>query len=358
MNWIKKGVALLKDGGRYAQFLLKRPKATTSTAPALVLHFERPQIYHRYLYTLVKFFLIHGYRVYIPLQFSTFRHYHQVPYLNLLATEDQVFFQAAPPEAQALVWTDAQFSPDYFNPFYASTKTDAQWRHLPMSMHPLMYHRQLWKQPLPMCPRKQSVFMLGNFDPAVYQPLLEAFGIADRNAVYDHLAAKGMLYPCPSRDALDAFLDGAQDGQCLIMKRKDFTIPIEELRALLQQFSFFLALPGTVMPHCHNLIEALSVGTIPILHAEYARMMVPALQHGENALIYQDLDTLEQCLQEAYTLTPSSVQRLRTAAQDYYQTHLTPQAVVQLVLQNPQQKFWLMAEHQSVEQLKVGLASS
>jgi hypothetical protein len=49
------------------------------------------------------------------------------------------------------------------------------------------------------------------------------------------------------------------------------------------------------MPLCHNVIEAMSVGTIPIIQKEYAALY-PNLTDNENAVIFNDLEHLDSIL--------------------------------------------------------------
>ena len=76
------------------------------------------------------------------------------------------------------------------------------------------------------------------------------------------------------------------------------------------------------MPLCHNLIESLSQGVVPIL--EHPEFLDPPLQHGVNCLVFQGRDELVSTLNKVFELEPEEIKRLRAGAYAYYREHLTP----------------------------------
>jgi hypothetical protein len=75
---------------------------------------------------------------------------------------------------------------------------------------------------------------------------------------------------------------------------------MEELRPTLSHFNFFLACPGFIMPYSHNVVEAMSVGAIPVIQDTYAHMFFPTLKHNINAIIFTDLGDLSQINRTAF----------------------------------------------------------
>ncbi len=92
----------------------------------------------------------------------------------------------------------------------------------------------------------------------------------------------------------------------------------------LARAEFFLGLPGSHMPMCHNLVEALAVGAVPIL--SYADWFAPALRDGVECLRYDSEDTLVAALERALAMPDADVARMRAAAAAYYDRHLAPEA--------------------------------
>ena len=93
---------------------------------------------------------------------------------------------------------------------------------------------------------------------------------------------------------------------------------------LLAQSDFFLAAPGCDYPLSHNAIEAIAVGTIPVL--EYESLFTPPLCDGENCIAYRGMDGLRQAAARIETMKPAEITKLRGGVIAYYQSHLSPAA--------------------------------
>jgi hypothetical protein len=88
----------------------------------------------------------------------------------------------------------------------------------------------------------------------------------------------------------------------------------------LGKVDFFLCLPGSHMLMCHNAVEAISMGCIPILC--YENWFSPNLVHGTNCLSYRDLAGLKNAIDTALTMTDDDVAALRSRVTEYYERHL------------------------------------
>ena len=82
--------------------------------------------------------------------------------------------------------------------------------------------------------------------------------------------------------------------------------------------------PGYTVPHSHNLIEALAVGTAPLLN--YAHLYRPALTPGQNCLGFDTADGLRRAVVEALALPPTAAAALRAAAAAFYDAECRPEA--------------------------------
>jgi hypothetical protein len=90
--------------------------------------------------------------------------------------------------------------------------------------------------------------------------------------------------------------------------------------AELGKAHFFLCLPGSHMLMCHNAVEAMSVGCVPILC--YENWFSPNLVHGVNCLSYRDLAGLGRAIEIALTMREDEIAALRLQVVDYYERHL------------------------------------
>ena len=100
---------------------------------------------------------------------------------------------------------------------------------------------------------------------------------------------------------------------------------------VLSRTEFVLAPPGYRVPTCHNLIEAMSVGAIPITN--YAECMFPPMQHGVNCLTFSSLDGLRSAIQTALTMSTAEAAELRCGVVAFYETFLAREAVGRALLQ-------------------------
>lgn len=197
--------------------------------------------------------------------------------------------------------------------------------------------------------------MTGNFDAEPYS-LLEkdrVFDVMSRLTVYNFLEKKRLLHPIEDQDRMLSFLESGEDGRIILLNRRRFDVPMWHLRWLLSRFEFYFALPGVVMPLCHNIIEAMSAGAIPFLQEEYASLFTPPLENGIHAITFRDKDDLESRLNDMFHLSGEKTSFMRENIHSYYQEHLTPRSVVKRIENAGQNdKIYLQAEGGSVKVLK------
>jgi hypothetical protein len=101
----------------------------------------------------------------------------------------------------------------------------------------------------------------------------------------------------------------------------------------MSRSDFFICPPGWLMPHCHNLIEAMSVGTIPITN--YHSFMRPSLTPDVNCLAFSTLDELEIAINRALCMDVGEIERLREAVTTYYDEHLEPASFGKKIVERP-----------------------
>lgn len=126
-----------------------------------------------------------------------------------------------------------------------------------------------------------------------------------------------------SDEQLDAAQQGRHESFVMIDNAKYRTVP-EAWLGLLAQSDFFLAAPGCDYPLSHNAIEAIAVGTIPVL--EYESLFSPALRDGANCITYRGITGLRAALARIESMDQVEIQRIREGAIQYYESHLSPSA--------------------------------
>ena len=306
---------------------------------------------NRYLYSFIKFFKLKGYTVYIPKNkkvISTLNRKRGEFLYGSWILKEQV--KLGKPKKPDLVITREQLSNDYFG------KAKENSYHVPMSEYPGIYRNGIRYNPDGFTGnRKWSVFMSGNIDAAHYKKISKAgyFDIPSRRDVAEFIQAQQYYYETRSIDALRSFISGEPDHKVIIIDTsQQFRIPMNELKELLQGFHFYLALPGILIPQSHNLIEAMSVGCIPIIHKSYAELMHPILKHKETALIYNSLEELNDLILKSFNLEESQLDQLHENIFEYYDRHLSSSAVVKKVEQGDFSKIYIQAEYISLNILR------
>jgi hypothetical protein len=74
------------------------------------------------------------------------------------------------------------------------------------------------------------------------------------------------------------------------------------------------------MPHSHNLVEAMSVGTIPITN--YHSYMRPQLTPDGNCLAFSTIQELEMVIDCALCISAAKIRRLREGVISYYEEYI------------------------------------
>lgn len=310
---------------------------------------------NRYLYALIKFFKLNDYTIYLPKNKSLIstlcKNRGEFKYASLILKGD--FKVGIPKIKGALFITKEQLSNDYFND---ELKFNKENYHVPISQYPLMYDSLDVEANLDiLTKRKRSVFMAGNFNPELYNNISKNgfFKILSRKEIVDFVYEQDYYQPLDSVESLNKFIEHDLDFKVILIdKAKDFSIGLQDLKKVLKQFDFFMALPGIVIPQSHNLIEAMSMGCIPIIHKTYADLFYPALQHYRTAIVYETKNELDVMIRAALDLNERDVNNLRKNILLYYETYLTPKAVVDTIVNNNFGKIIIQAEYTSLNLLK------
>jgi hypothetical protein len=114
--------------------------------------------------------------------------------------------------------------------------------------------------------------------------------------------------------------------RCLIMDQHHSRIDETRWLATLATADFFLCPPGYVMPMCHNTVEAMAVGAIPIIN--YPEWFDPHLVHLETCIAFDDRADLIDNLEQVLRMDTEQIVRMREQVIAYYDRHLAPETFV------------------------------
>lgn len=199
---------------------------------------------------------------------------------------------------------------------------------MPFSMHPMQYHaRQPEKIPvLRTTPRKLRIFFGGNTTKEAYQSKsVPQYGQLNR-----HEAMKIISKAIPETRVVTSLNDfkvllenNAFLNQFILLRAETSgQLKTEEWLETVAQSQFFMCFSGTTRPMCHNAIEAMSVGTIPII--SYNDWFFPALEHMKNAIVYSGKEDLIVKMREVLEMPLHQVEELSKNVTHYYDKYLEP----------------------------------
>ncbi|WP_158825336.1 hypothetical protein [Mucilaginibacter lacusdianchii] len=314
-------------------------------------------VYNRYLYTLLKFLKLEGFTIYLPKKFSLVNQISKELYASYILKDKLVIFKDLVniKERSNLITIGRDvLSANYFESLLKQQQKRKSY-YIPISQHPALYYKNLWNIPIDRSQERiNSILLLGNFDKQLYSKISHdgVFNILSRIEVLNVIENTCLNTEVHGLEDLNIYLAKSPNSEVVIIKSNEKGIPAEALRSTLVKFNYFFAVPGVVMPFSHNIVEAMSVGCIPILQDTYAQLFSPPLKHHINALIFKDKDDLSDLISYAFNLSENEIAILRKNVDDYYSHYLTPHAVVSMLLRDKHEHVFLQAEHHSVNLVK------
>lgn len=189
---------------------------------------------------------------------------------------------------------------------------------------PLFVHPQLEGLPFHYrveSPRSARLFFGGNTEEGKYDKSV----IRDE---YQMLTRREMLAvaaeAAPAFQPADATSWLASDdwNPYVLCETQSCKIPRDRWLDALGKADFFLACPGVGMPLCHNLIEAMAAGAVPVL--QYASYLPHPLTDRVNCMAFHTAASLRDTLDEILNLPPAHILELRANVRQYYQDILSP----------------------------------
>ena len=123
---------------------------------------------------------------------------------------------------------------------------------------------------------------------------------------------------------LQRLIHGGKVFKYLILSSDQFRIPHKNYFDFLSRCDFFVCAPGAFMPLCHNLIESMSIGTIPLIN--YGECFFPKLKDMETCIKFSDQEDLIQKINIVLDMDQPTIENLRNNVISYYNKFLSPEA--------------------------------
>jgi hypothetical protein len=231
----------------------------------------------------------------------------------------------------------------YLNPD-AFGKKHKQNRVVPYPMHPISYHFRYFEkfQQFRVKVRKAKIIFSGNTDPRAYQNSIinKRFRLINRVDVINTLLTRinpNHISIIESKENLhkkSGYFNGlliySWQWSHQYSKNLEIRVPDDQWHDFLATADFFLCCPGVVIPQSHNAIEAMSVGTIPVL--QYADYFHPELIDGVNCITFTDEQELLKKVNSLFVMPQDKISSMRNAVIDYYERYLRHDAAAKMLL--------------------------
>ncbi len=338
---------------------MKKFSAQKSGNKVLYVSFRNPNLYHRYFYNMLKSFRIAGYEIVYPMDFSKFRNLRNGDIYLALMFQEKGFLNIKniPKQKHFLEITDEMFSADYYKTYFKDGNMETDSFHIPMSFHPYMYHFGYWDEELNEDSelRINSLFSFGNFDRNAYKTVNKVpFKVINRADLIEFSAKNDTFISVKSKQELEQIIAEKTNNHLIFCEKYNYNIPLEEVRNYLSKFRYFLCCPGVFAPLSHNLVEAMSSGTIPVIQKSYADFIYPALEHQKNAIIFEDENDLNNWLQKAlFEISDAEYLLMKENVKYYYEKYLHPASATENIRTMLNKKtLYLNASERSVNLIK------
>jgi len=319
---------------RLANFLSRN----SANKPIVIVHLDRqfPDIPdRRYFYLVLRTLVESGYYLQIvrKMSFRDFRglrHYEK--YFLQLKDDMRIVSECPRPVESSILITNvashlsqtawqkvAQLDCDVL-----SGRRDDSDLFMPYFMHPMQYQYDARDQldELRMSARRVKIFFSGNVLEADYLNPLPGNKLTRAEIVRALQSMPGVEYLNDERHFREILSGSGFTNACVINDRRVYAVPDEEWLPTLARGDFFLCLPGSRMPLCHNAIEAMSVGAVPILN--YSEWFEPPLEDGKNCIEFATLQELRDRLTEILSFDSGVVEAMRQRVVEYYEENLSP----------------------------------
>ncbi len=172
--------------------------------------------------------------------------------------------------------------------------------------------------------RMTRVFFGGNTEEGKYDNdvIREVYAMLNRREMLEETIAAMTPDRIHRPKDASAWLASPEFHPFVLCETQHCGVPRERWLEALSKADFFLACPGVGMPLCHNVIEAMAAGAIPIL--QYATYLDPELKDGINCLAFHDESSLRELVRKAVSMDSSEVVKLRQGVENYFASHHAP----------------------------------
>ena len=184
-------------------------------------------------------------------------------------------------------------------------------------------------------PRTARLFFGGNTEEGKYDKdvIRDTYGMLSRREM---LSVAASVIPAEQTHRpveAAAWLVSTEIHSFVLCETQHCKIPQDRWLDALAKADFFLACPGVGMPLCHNVIEALAAGCVPIL--EYGNYLTPPLCDRVNCLAFHDAASLGEVLRGIHAMSAAEIEELRANVRVCFGEYLAPGRFVSRLFSGP-----------------------
>jgi len=179
--------------------------------------------------------------------------------------------------------------------------------------------------------RKIGAFFVGNIKSTTYNAdrTKALFNVNTRYETFNYIIynlPKDVVY-IPSN--IDSFLKDIDRGllreKIVLLDTNNFEISKKHYFYILLRTDFFIHMSGVIYPYCHNQIESMMAGCIPI--TQFANFFIPRFQQETDSLLFESLDNLINILSKVNSgYFKNTTQAMRKNIIEYYREHYSFQS--------------------------------
>lgn len=337
----------------YLKYLMRGNSEYGGTGKQIFFDINDPRL-ERYLYWLLKMFDLGGFRIamrFDPWLLLNLRNHadwiYDVPSLRIV--------RSRPGDCElAITNRKSDAGTIFLDTNYFSNSKDPYGFDLPFSMHPAMYRSGLFETVRRLRNNRRNIRISygGNLSRGYNNTELNTlFKKLNRHQITEMIEdnfGDEISNIFSEIDAERVF--NLESARIAIVREPVLTF--ERWFDLLAASDFMIAPPGYAMPFSNNIIEAMSVGTIPV--TQYPELFSPPLTEGENCLYFSDPESFCETVLKCLDAGDEEIQRMRRNVISYYDTHLDPIVVSRRLYdsRNDIKTLYLIAGHLSIMGLK------
>jgi len=204
----------------------------------------------------------------------------------------------------------------------------------PIMFHPNFLHDGTFRKIEQLCcnqDRRIKIFFAGNIDRNTYdkERTRYLFSVETRYQIIEFIRSyflnTALVEPASLRELKSGMEKGIFRNKIVICDSNLFEIPHDDWFDILSFCEYFLSPPGVLQPFCHNTVEAMAVGAIPIL--QYPEVYEQALEDMKNCIHFKNIEDLAERIGQILDgFYDSAMYAMRNSAKAYYDRNFSPES--------------------------------